>query len=356
MIKLKYPGLTRENLPTGEIRHRVRVQGDANRKITLLAGPDHKEFSELYHAARRGIQLKTTTPAEERATRGSLAWLTYLYLDHIEKQVEAGLKSQYTLVQQRSFLIRLRTAYPDYVMEMPKSQVIKIRDGMMKTPGAADNMVKTIRTMYNWGIETGHCTDNPAIGVAKINKNSKGGAKPWTVDDLKTFRATHQAGTTAHLYLTLLMFTACRISDATWLGRQQEFDHEGQKWLGWQPKKKNSPYVEVPMLPPLLKATRAAKILGMSYILTEHGQSFRSEKALGNRMRKWCEQAGLHHLSSHGVRKAAGELLVHEGCTTYEVMAILGHSESKTSEVYTKGAERRRLAMSALSKLEGMKW
>lgn len=356
MMKLRYTGLTKETLPTGETRYRVRVEGNPNKKITLKAGPEHKEFSELYLAARKGIQLSPTTPAEERAIRGSLAWLTHLYQEQLEKEVEAGLKSKYTLAQQKSFLIRLRTAYPDKVLAMPKKAVVEIRDNMMKPPGAADNMVKTIRTMYNWGIEKGICFDNPAVGVTKLNRKPTSGATPWSIEDLQQYRSTHQLGTTAHLYLTLLMFTACRIGDAIWLGRGQEFDLDGRKWLGWQPRKKNSTYVEIPMLPPLLKAIRTQTVQGKTYILTEHGRAFKSEKALGNRMRKWCDQAGLHHLSSHGVRKAAGELLACEGCTNYEIMAILGHSDTKTSEVYTRGAERRRLAMSAVSKIESMEW
>ncbi|MCH2274181.1 MAG: hypothetical protein MK397_05615, partial [Thalassospira sp.] len=71
---------------------------------------------------------------------------------------------------------------------------------------------------------------------------------------------------------------------------------------------------------------------------------------------KWCLDADLPDLSSHGIRKGAGKLLAEEGCTQYEIMAVHGHAEAKTSETYTSGAERWKLARQAMKRLEGMEW
>ncbi|MDP1669812.1 hypothetical protein [Phaeovulum sp.] len=65
---------------------------------------------------------------------------------------------------------------------------------------------------------------------------------------------------------------------------------------------------------------------------------------------------GAEGLSSHGIRKAAGELLALQGASQYHIMAVHGHSSAKTSEVYTKGVERDRLAEQAMRMLEGMEW
>src|SRR5690606_24713414 len=121
----------------------------------------------------------------------------------------------------------------------------------------------------------------------------------------------------AHLCITLFMFTACRISDAYRLGRGNEFTRDGALGLGWQPQKKGSSYVEIPVLPPLHKATRATTVQGNAYMLTEYGQPFKSAEGLRNRFKKWCLEADLPDLSSHGIRKAAGKLLAEEGCTQY---------------------------------------
>lgn len=66
--------------------------------------------------------------------------------------------------------------------------------------------------------------------------------------------------------------------------------------------------------------------------------------------KRWCQDAGLDDLSAHGVRKGLAELLVEQGCSQYDIMAILGHSEAKTSEVYTRRVERWKLARSAFER------
>ncbi|MBR9779823.1 MAG: tyrosine-type recombinase/integrase [Rhodospirillales bacterium] len=362
-MKLNLPGLLIEKLPSGNDRYRVRVEGRLGRRIRLHVGPDHKQFMEHYHAARAGIQLP---PEPENPldlyVRGSLDWLVGSYVENLEAMVEAGLASVLTLKQRRSLLKELcnRTnsdgrRFGQYRMDMPTFEIVKAHEALATTPGKADNMLKAVRAMYKWSCLRGITRVNPATGVSRFNIN-RGGARPWTVDDLRQYRAIHLPGTSAHLCITLFMFTACRISDAYRLGRGNEFTRDGVLGLGWQPQKKGSSYVEIPILPPLFKATRATTVQGNAYMLTEYGQPFKSAEGLRNRFKKWCLEADLPDLSSHGIRKAAGKLLAEEGCTQYEIMSVHGHAEAKTSETYTSGAERWRLARQAMKRLEGMEW
>lgn len=354
-LKINYSGLLREKLPSGNYRYRVRVEGNSRKRIRLHIEPDHKDFQEHYRAARCGVEIKPGAKPVDNSIRGSVAWLTFKHLDYLEKRVTAGLASPLTLKKRHLLFKQLRGKCGDYSLDIPASEIIKLRDEMAATPASADSMVEAIRTMFRWAVERGICDVNPAIGISKIDRG-RGGAKPWTAEDLRAYRNIHAPGTTAHLCLTLFMFTACRISDAVILGRGNEFDRNGTKGLGWQPKKKNSPFVEVPILPPLYKATRAATVQGTTYLLTDNGLPFSSPDALGQRFKKWCRAADLGHLSSHGIRKAAGHLLAQEGCTQYQIMSIHGHTEAKTSEIYTKGVERWRLAVDAMRTLEAMEW
>ena len=353
-MKVNYPGLLRERLPSGNYRYRVRVEGDKNRRVRLHIGPEDKDFSEHYKAARRGIEIKPETKPEETQIKGSLGWLVCKYLDWLEDQVEKGQYSKATLVQRRSKFMLLKP-HEDYSLDMPQPQLLKIRDDMAETPGSADNFIKAVRAMYVWAIDRKHTKVNPAVGIGKLNRG-QGGAIPWTVADLKKYREYHPQGTMAHLCLSLFMFTACRISDAIRLGRGNEFERSGIRGLGWQPTKKGSAYVEIPMLPPLLKATRMMTVQGPTYLLTEYGKPFQSPEGLRNRFRKWCDEADLKHLSSHGIRKATGNLLAQEGASQYQIMSIHGHTQAKTSEVYTKGVERWRLAADAMNSLASMDW
>ena len=43
-----------------------------------------------------------------------------------------------------------------------------------------------------------------------------------------------------------------------------------------------------------------------------------SADALGQRLRKWCREAGLNDRSAHGVRKATGHLLASLGCSQFD--------------------------------------
>lgn len=354
-MKLDLPGLLKERLPSGSFRYRVRVEGKKSQRIKLNLTPDHPDFVEHYRAARRGINLRPESSPEERAIRGSIDWLAIKHLADLSKKVKAGQISPLTLKKRTHLMTRLRAEYGEYSLDMPTAKIVEFRDSMIETPAAADSMVEAIRSMYRWAASVGICDVNPASGVRKIDKG-KGGAKPWSSADLRKFREYHIAGTTPHLALTLFMFSACRISDAICLGRNHEFTRNGIRGLSWQPAKRGSARVEIPMLPPLCKATRAVSVIGDTYLLNHKGQPFSTPDSLGQMFRRWCRDAGLQNRSSHGIRKAAGHLLAQEGCSQYQIMSIHGHTQAQTSEIYTKGVERWRMAAEAMKRLENMEW
>ena len=355
-VKIDLPGLLRERMASGNIRYRVRVAGDKARRILLTVPPGHKDFLDHYHAARAGIALTPASAPSEAATPRSLSWLTLAFEEAMADQVEAGLLQQATLKQRANFFTRLRAEYGQKHMAMPPDQVVRIRDAMVATPGAADNMVKSIRALYAWAIERRIIDGpNPAAGVGKLLRKHRG-AVAWSIEDLAQFRKRHPLGTTAHLALTLFMFTACRVGDVVRLGRANEVQRGGITWLEWQPGKSGSAPVSVPILPPLEKALRARPVIGPTYLLTGHGKPFASAASFGNKFRDWTAEAQMTDRSPHGIRKAAGELMASQGASQYHIMAVHGHTQAKTSEVYTRGIERAKLASDAMKAMAGLDW
>ena len=359
-LKIHFPGLLIEKNRNGTPRYRVRVEGDKRARITIPVGPDHADFPNHYYAARLG---QTWEPSQSNTAERSIDWLTARYLDFVANMVAAGQMSPATLKQRRSVLFRMcdfenteGTRYGDCDMIAPTGAFVAIRDAWASKPGAADNLIKSIRALYAWAIERGEIDHNPAAGIAPINRNPKGGATPWTPTDLLTFKKAHPKGTTAHLWLTLQAFTACRIGDAIWLGRDQEVRHGNEIWLEWQPRKKGSAKVQIPILPPLLAATREAKIVGPAYVLNERGQPFASTEALRVRVQRWCKAAGLPSRSSHGIRKAVAGAMAESGCTQHQIMSVMAHTEARTSEIYTRGVERRLLASEGIRALASLEW
>lgn len=359
-MRVDFPGLLIERNRNGSPRYRVRVEGQRTRRVTIPVGPDHEDFANHYYAARAG---EIWEPDHPRVTERSLDWLVRRYIEFLEKMVAAGQMARATLNQRRSVLTRVcdftdedGDRYGDCDMDAPSSAFVEIRDAWADTPGAADNMIKSVRAVYAFAVERGDIPHNPAAGIAAINRNPRGGAAPWTAADLRAFRETHPKGTTAHLWLTLHAFTACRIGDAIWLGRDQERIRNGQVYLEWQPRKKGSAFVSIPMLPQLFEATRAATVIGPAYILSEKGKPFTSTEALRVRVQRWCATAGLSGRSSHGIRKAVGDLMAESGASQHQIMAVMAHTEARTSEIYTKGVQRRVLAADGMHALAELDW
>lgn len=363
-MRLDFPGLTKR-VRGKSVTWRVRMEGQPDRKITIPVGPDHREFMEHYRAARAGERL--TPPERSTEIEGTMGWVVAAYLTHLEREVRAGIKSPLTLKERRNLAVFVLgqqseqantrgRAYRGLPASIPPAELLAFQDRMMATPGKARNVWMFMRAAYDHAVSRKLLHANPFKAVDRPAYKSAGGAKAWTVDDMTKFREAHPLGTMAHLWLSLHMFTACRIGDACILGRGHEAREDGILWLSWQPGKKGSRPVKIPLAAPLDRAIRAQKLVGPTYLLTAHGKPFASPEALRNRVQKWCADAGLVGLSSHGIRKAAGELLALSGATQYEIMSLHGHANATTSQVYTKGAESARLGKMAVEKLSGMEW
>lgn len=298
---------------------------------------------------------------------GTMGWLFNAYLVHLEDRVAQKVSSPLTLKERKNlarFVLEQKSeqqtsmgrVYANMKVNIPEFELEAFKDRMLSTPGKAKNVWKLLIAVFDFGMNRGHCKTNPARAVSSPIYKSKGGAIPWTIEDLEAFKKIHPQGSAAHLALTLFMFTACRISDAVLLGRANEVKKNGVLWLEWQPVKKGSKFVQIPMLEPLQVALNSRTVIGSQYLLTAHGKPFRSPEGLRNRLKKWCEEAGIDGKSSNGIRKAAGHLLALNGATQYEIMAVHGHANAATSQIYTDAVERSKLGEAAVRKLSNMKW
>lgn len=352
-LKIRFRGYVPETLPSGEVRHRVRVEGQPRQRIRIPVGPDDPAFSEHYHAARAGQKPGEAKPRPPVA-RMSADELVRDYLDWVEAQVTAGQMSALTLKQRRSLMARSLNTLDitgerlgALHVELPSEAFVMIRDGWGSRTAQADNALKAFSAAYKWAIERGRIQVNPLVGVRRVHI-TKGGAVAWTAADLKAFLKQHGPGSPARRWLFLALFTACRIGDVILLGRRHEEIRGDQVWLDWQPSKKGSAFVSIPIAPQLLSELRLAKIEGPAYLLTTHGKPYKTPESFRRMVQAWTGQAGLTGRSQHGVRKAMGELLAEAGCSQHQIMAVMAHTKPTTSAVYTQNADRRRLAEVAM--------
>ena len=104
---------------------------------------------------------------------------------------------------------------------------------------------------------------------------------------------------------------------------------------------------------PALQDVLDAAVPGVGTILkTTFGEAFTPNGFGSSFMPAKIDKAGLpKRCVTHGLRKAAARRLAEAGCTANEIAAITGHATLQEVSRYTKAAEQRRLAVSAIRRL-----
>jgi len=166
---------------------------------------------------------------------------------------------------------------------------------------------------------------------------------------VRQYEERHPQGSKARLALHLGLFTGLRLSDLATLGKQ----HIRDGWLYVRPGKtgkSSGVVVEIPVLAELQATIEATETGDLTFLITDLGRPF-TVNGLGNKMRQWCDQAGLPQCSMHGLRKAGATIAADNGATDSQLMAIFGWTTKKQTTLYTKKADRKRLAGEAIRKL-----
>ena len=349
MIKTRLKYCVFDPDSNGNDRYYVRKPG--RRKIRIRevfgdsAGTITPEFMKAYFEALAALDGGKPPPKPPREK--TFFWL----VDQYFRSEEFRRYDDLTKADKRSVLNRFcQTAgelpYSDYRQEDMEHS----RDKRSSTPGAADKLVKYLRVMFKWAIAKKHAGHNPAVGVTKINIDSEGW-HTWTPAEVNTYREYYKIGTKARLALELMLNIGARISDAARVGHQ----HETKGWLkfvAWKNRnRKSRKTIEVPITRDLRAALAASETGDLTYLLTDQGKAF-TINGLGNKMRDWCDAAGLSLCSSHGLRKAAAVILAENGATAPELCAIFGWSKLETAEIYIREAQKRRMVGNAFARLD----
>ena len=110
--------------------------------------------------------------------------------------------------------------------------------------------------------------------------------------------------------------------------------------------------IEVPLHRDLLAVLEKARHNHVTIVNTEFGKPFTVD-GFSSFMRDAIKAAGLPlDCQPHGLRKAAGRRLAEAGCTTKQIMAILGHKSLAEAERYTRKPIKSGLRRTAMSLLE----
>lgn len=300
------------------------------RKVRMRSEPGSDAWLREYNAVRQGA----SRPAE-----GTFSALIVAYL----RSPEFGALKLSTQSMRRRILDDVQAAGGDLMArELSSADIRAGRDKRRATPAAANNRMKAISAVYEWGKEQGIVDHNPVRGVKRL-KETGPGHHTWTVAECLAFETRHPVGTMARLVYALALYTASRVSDVHRLG-PQHLTADG--FLRIQ-QEKTGAVVVLPLVPPLAEAIKAVPPRAMTFAVTQPGKPF-SVKGLSNKMREWADQAGLPHCSIHGLRKATAARLAEHGMSASQIAAVTGHKTLAEIQRYTSEADQKRLAKSAL--------
>lgn len=327
----------------GRKRWYVRLVIDGkNVKRRILAPECTEAWVAEYRRHVEELQAPKNGKRSTRVSVHSLEWLINQYIASAEFQRAKPA----TQAQRRSILLRIakENGHRDS-RTLPRETIEAGRDKRAKTPGAANNMIKVVKSLYAWGMEAGHVTHNPAEGVKRLRMGETTW-NPWTDEQRKKFTDRHPFGTTARTAYHLAFDGGLRRSDVVRVGRQ----HRDATHLRLD-QKKTGKRVSILITPDLAKALDTAPGKGLHYVQTAWSKPF-SDKGFGATVKRWIKEAGLPDtLSLHGLRKADGVRMAESGASENEIAAKLGHSDTRSASIYTRGANQQRLADAAIRRV-----
>jgi len=320
-------------------RHGTAAYYFRKRKGKRIRLPNYgtEGFEEAYQAARLAM-----VPVRRTAAPGTLAWLVERY-----RLSGAYLDLSLATRRQRDNIFKGVVAKAGH---MPFVAVTagNVRNGVgerRETPAQARHYLDAVRGMFEWAVEEGHAKDDPTAGVKPPRREEGDGHEPWSDDDVAAYEARWPAGTHERVWMHVLLYTGFRRGDAVRFGRQHIRD-------GIAAIRTEKTDTEVTIrVPGELTATLATGPTGdLAFIVGKKGRPLTKE-SFGNLFRRACNAAGLKDRSAHGLRKTAAIRFAEAGASEAEMDALFGWTGRKMASLYTKKAERKRLALQAADRM-----
>lgn len=301
---------------------RIRIQGE-------YGAP---EFKAAYEAAITGNPRQAKGPEA-----GSLAWLLARY----RETTAWGVLSPATRRQRDNIFVRVlaESGHKPFA-RITAEHVTAGRDRRAKTPSQARNFLDAMRGLFRWAYKAKHVRVDPTASVDNPARRTGGGFRAWTEEDVAAYEARWPAGARQRVWLDVLLYTGLRRGDAVRLGRQHV--RNGVATIRTE-KSQGGVEVTLPILSVLAETLAAGPCGELTFICGASGKPLTKE-SFGNEFKAACRLAGVPG-SAHGVRKIAATRAANAGATVAQLEAIFGWQGGTMASLYTRTANRRRLAL-----------
>lgn len=337
MPRPRPPYLHRHVTRHGKVVWYVQKPGQPHIRIRAAFGTP--EFDVAYAAAIEGV-----APLRPRsAAPGTLAWLITRY-----RETSAWSALSAATRRQRDNIFRhvIDENGTRPIAHVTTNTLIGSREKRKDTPAQARNFLDAMRGLFAWATKAQLIKSNPALGIDNPARKTGDGFRPWTEEDVARYEARWPIGTRQRVWLDVLLYTGLRRGDAVRLGRQHV--RNGIARIKTE-KSQLTVQVTLPLLPVLVRTLEAGSCGDLTFIAGAKGQPLTKE-SFGNEFRVACNAAGVPG-SAHGVRKIAATRAANNGATVAQLEALFGWHGGTMASLYTRNADRERLAVESISKL-----
>lgn len=337
MPRPRPPHLHRQTTRHGKAVWYVRIGKGPRTRISEVYGTP--QFDAAYQAALAGEALKPAKPSSS-----SLRWLFDLY-----RQSQEWRDLSLATRKQRENIFR---PIMDVAGNEPFAAIDKqsVRNGIKRrlaTPAQARHFLDCMRGLFKWAVESELAKADPTAGL-KVKKPKTEGFPVWTDDEIALFEARWPRGTRERVMFDVFLYTGLRRGDAATLGKQHI--RNGVIEITTE---KTGTRVSIPILPELAATLAAGPVGDLAIIASKTGAPMAKE-SLGNLFADACRTAGIEK-SAHGLRKAAATVAANNGATVAQLEAIFGWEGGRMASLYTKSADRQKLAASGIGKMSRTK-
>lgn len=330
----------------GRWRYRYRRKGFST--YYFKAEPGTEAFRQELRACEDGLSAPPIQPGANRAQLGSFDDLLSRYYQSPDF-LDPGDR---TRVVYRGVLERWRETKGKNgvrfgalrVRDLQAAHVEKMMAAMLPHRTAANMLRKRLSALMKFAVRIGMVPANPVAATRPFKVDSTG-FHTWSEDEIAAYETRHEVGSKARLAFDLMLWTGQRGGDARAMGPG---NIRGKRLVVTQ--EKTGATVSLPLLPALAASILATPSGGMVFLLSDRGAPF-TRKGFGNKIRQWCDEAGLPNCSAHGLRKAAARRFAEAGCSNQEIKAWTGHSTDSEVARYTAAASQELLSDAAADKL-----
>jgi integrase len=355
MPKPNLPFLHRYFSRHGKPTYYVRLSKQERGRGTRIKDRVYRSeaFMIEYHAAVRGVQI-TPAPVVAKDSKGTLGWLIKLYR---ESRDWCHNLSHGTRKQRGPILKQMEESAGDLPLEAITRK--KVEEGMSaRTDNQARHFLNSVSGLFKWAIANElYDGRNPAEGITRTRNDGgdNDGHLAWPIELIEQYEKCWPIGTKQRLVFDIYLYVGVRRGDAARLGKQHI--RRGIVHLMTEKSQGTMP-IYVPVHPALAKSIKACPSPGLAIIAKADGTNYTKE-ALGNFFRDAVEEASIpvtkkaskeKGYSAHGLRKASATIAAESGASESELNAMFGWSGFEMAQLYTKKADRKRLAARAMEK------